>query len=116
MAVDRLKVLVNQELVLGSGACREISAPAGREIVIQRPRTTLFHRVLAYLREKPEPPRRPVGSMVGREGVVAAALTLSWGSYLAVLLDRDKRVWYAARTGGVSRISDQEMARINVEA
>src|SRR6266849_2376825 len=31
--------------------------------------------------------------MAGRESVAAAALTLRWGSYLAVLLDRDKPVW-----------------------
>ena len=28
-----------------------------------------------------------------REGVAAAAVILRWGSYLAVLLDRDKPVW-----------------------
>ena len=42
---------------------------------------------------KPDPPRRPSDSMVGREGVAAAALALRWGNYLAVLLDRDKPVW-----------------------
>ncbi|MFH1435334.1 MAG: hypothetical protein ABIJ56_06425, partial [Pseudomonadota bacterium] len=41
---------------------------------------------------------------------------LRWGSYLAVLLDREKPVWSAARTEGISRISDEEMARINIEA
>lgn len=54
--------------------------------------------------------------MVGREGVAAAALGLRWGSYLAVLLDRDKPLWAPPPSGGFSRISDEEMARINVEA
>jgi len=31
--------------------------------------TTPFNQVLAYLREKPDPPKRPSGSMVGREGI-----------------------------------------------
>jgi site-specific DNA-cytosine methylase len=54
--------------------------------------------------------------MVGREGVAAAALCLRWGSYLAVLLDRDKPVWPEAHTATTSRIGDEEMARINIEA
>jgi hypothetical protein len=52
--------------------------------------------------------------MVGREGVAAAALALRWGSYLAVLLDRDKPVWSAARSGGMSRIGDQEMDQVRL--
>jgi hypothetical protein len=47
--------------------------------------------------------------------VTAAALVLRWGSYLAVLLDRDKPAWSGPR-GKMSRISDGEMARINIEA
>ena len=54
--------------------------------------------------------------MVGREGVAAAALTLRWGSYLAVLLDHDKPVWPEVDSPSTSRISDEEMARINIEA
>jgi len=72
--------------------------------------------VLAYLRAKPDPPQRPSGSMVGREGVAAAALALRWGSYLAVLLDHDKPLWPAVHLPETSRISDGEMARINIEA
>jgi len=48
--------------------------------------------------------------------VAAAAVALRWGSYLSVLLDRDKPVWSAAQSGGISRISDDEMARINIES
>jgi hypothetical protein len=54
--------------------------------------------------------------MVGREGVAGAAVVLRWGSYLAVLLDRDKPVWSEVKSAGTSRICDQEMARINIEA
>ena len=53
-----------------------------------------------------------VARLSGREGVAAAALTLRWGSYLAVLLDQDKPVWpQVTMPGVISRISDQEMQR-----
>ena len=116
-AHDRLRVRVNDELVLDAGTCEEVSGPDGDEWLIRPPATTLFHQVLAYLRAKPDPPARPRGSAAGREGVAAAAVALRWGSYLAVLIDGDKPVWTAAaRPDGTSRISDDEMARINIEA
>lgn len=115
-ARDRLQVRVNDELVLDAGTCEGISGPHGPEKLIRPPETTLFRQVLAYLKAKPDPPKRPAGSMVGREGVAAAALTVRWGSYLAVLVDHDKPVWPAVSSMGTSRISDEEMARINIEA
>ena len=115
-ARDQLQVRVNDELMLDAGTCEEVSGPHGGERLIHPPETTLFHQVLAYLRAKPDPPKRPAGSMVGREGVAAAALVLRWGSYLAVHLDHDKPVWPEVTSPSTSRISDEEMARINIEA
>lgn len=86
---DRLQVHVNDELVLDAGTREEVAGSGGREWLIHPPETTLFHQVLAYLQAKPDPPVRPSGTMIGREAVAAAALVLRWGSYLAVLLDRD---------------------------
>jgi hypothetical protein len=113
---DRLSVRVNDELVLDAGTCEKVSGPHGPEQLIRPPETTLFHQVLAYLRAKPDPFKHPSGSMVGREGVAVAALCLRWGSYLAVLLDRDKPIWPEVHAASTSRISDEEMARINIEA
>ena len=113
---DPLQVRVNDELVLNAGTCEEVLGPHGPEHLIRPPETTLFHQVLAYLRAKPDPPRRPSGSTVGREGVAATALTLRWDSYLAVLLDRRKPAWLMIDSASTSRISDQEMARINIES
>jgi hypothetical protein len=110
------RVRVTGELMLDAGSCETVLGPDGPERLIRPPATTLFHQVLAYLREKPDPPKPPSGSMVGREGIAAAALVLRWGSYLAVLLDHDKPVWAEADSPGTSRISDEEMARINIEA
>lgn len=112
----RLQVRVNDELVLDAGTCVEIAGSDGPERLIRPPATTLFHQVLTYLRAKPDPPKRPSGSMVGREGVAAAALTLRWGSYLAVLLDHNNPVWPEVDSLATSRITDEEMARINIEA
>jgi hypothetical protein len=110
------RVRVNDELVLDAGTCEDLAVPHGPERLIRPPVTTLFHQVLAYLRAKTDPPKRPSGSMVGREGVAAAAVVLRWGSYLAVLLDRDKPVWTEVQSASTSRICDQEMARISIEA
>jgi len=78
-ARERLQVPVNDELLLDAGTCEELQGPHGIELLIRAPHTTLFHQVLAYLRGQPDPPRRPSGSMVGREGVAAAALCLRYG-------------------------------------
>jgi len=115
-AREQLRVRVDDELVLDAGTWEEVSGPDGPERLIRPPATTLFHQVLAYLEAMPDPPKRPSGSMVGREGVAAAALTVRWGSYLAVLLDGDKPLWPEIQSARTSRVSDEEMARINIEA
>ncbi len=109
-------VRINDELVLDAGSCIEDAGPHGPVQVVLPPETTLFDQVLAYLEAKPDPPKPPSGSMVGREGVAAAAVALRWGSYLAVLLDRFKPLVPGVDSPRVSRISDGEMARINIEA
>ena len=115
---ERLQVRVNDELVLDAGGCaKPPRARRGLNRLVHPPATTLFHQVLDYLRENPGPTqKRPSGSLVGREGVAAAALALRWGSYLAVLLDHDKPVWPEVGSPNTSRISDEEMARINIES
>jgi hypothetical protein len=61
------------------GTCEMIQGLQGPERVIRPPETALCPQVLAHLRAKPDPPKAPSGSMVGREGVAAAALILRWG-------------------------------------
>jgi hypothetical protein len=107
-----LRVRANEDLVLDAGAW----TVDGPELVIHPPRVTLFLQVLAYLRTKADPPASATGATVADEGTAAAAVVLRWGSYLAVLADSAKPVWAEARSPGASRISDSEMARINIEA
>jgi hypothetical protein len=103
----KLEARVNSDLVLDLGRTDER--------VIHPPGTSLFHQVLSYLEAMPDPtgPRR--GSEIGREGLAATAISLRWGSYLALLL-QDAPVCAAVKSPEVSRISDSEMARINIEA
>jgi len=112
----RLLVRVNDDLVLDAGTREMIRGALGREVVVHPPATTLFHQVLTYLHEMPDPPERLPGTFAEREGVAATAVSLRWGSYLAVLVDHDKPVWPETKSPTTSRISDDEMARINIEA
>ncbi len=54
-AFERLRVRVNDELVLDAGTSEEVAGPDGAERLIRPPETTLFHQVLAYLQAKPDP-------------------------------------------------------------
>jgi hypothetical protein len=111
----QLLLHVNEELVLDGGTVEQVEGSRGRELRILPPETTLFHQVLKYLQAKPDPPTHPSPPRTGPTGVAAAALILRWGSYLAVLLDPDKPMWPEVNTPGTSRISNSEIARINIE-
>ena len=95
-----LQVRVHDDLVLNAGVYEEISG----ELVIHPPELSIFHQVLEYLRAKSDAPTSASGFTNEDEGA-AAAITLRWGSYFAVLADRTKPVWSEARSPGVSRIS-----------
>lgn len=92
------------------GACET----EGATQIVQPPRVTLFRQLLEYLRAKPDPPAQT--GIVEVEGTAAAAIALRWGSYFAVLTDHTKPLGGQARSRDASRISDSEMARINIEA
>jgi hypothetical protein len=113
---ERLRVPVNGDLVLDAGECEQVEGSDCPAWVVHPPQRTLFRQVLDYLEVKPDPEERPSDSGAGKEGVAAAAVTLRWGSYFCVLADRTKPLWDAVSSPAVSRISDEEMARINIEA
>jgi hypothetical protein len=113
---EQLLVRVSDDLVLDAGESRIAEGQSGLERIVQPPRITLFRQLINYLKAKPDPRDRPSGTFISREGIAAAAVTLRWGSYLAVLADRNKPVWREVRFPEASRISDDEMARINIES
>ncbi len=49
------------------------------------------------------------------EARAAVALCLRWGSYLGVLADPDEPRWHPDTDENVSRITNSEMARLNIE-
>jgi hypothetical protein len=110
-----IRVRVNDELTLDAGICEPVDA-SGHEVIIHPPKVTLFRQLIAYLGSKPSPVRTGEESGVSPEGVAAAALVLRWGTYLCVLADQSKPAWPEISNPAVSRVSDKEMARINIEA
>lgn len=114
-ATGKLRVLVNNDFFLDAGDYETIVGLQGPEQRIHPPKITLFEQVLAYLKSAPDPGGAACPAR-RQEGVAAAAVTLRWGSYLAVLLDRDKPKWNIRDFHNTSHISNGEMARINIEA
>jgi hypothetical protein len=100
---------VNDELTLDAGH-------VGPDQILRPPAHPMFRQVLDYLMAKSDPVKLPAGTEIGRQGVAAAAVCIRWGSYFSVLADRDKPSWSEAASPGTSRICDDEMARINIEA
>ena len=105
-----LEIRVNDDLVLDAGWWEE--GPDGRRV--HPPAKTMCEQVIDYLSDKPEPSASP-WPRVGEEAVAATAVCLRWGSYLALLVDRDKPLWTKVGDAGLSRICDTEMARINID-
>jgi hypothetical protein len=113
---NALKVRVNEALALDAGWWEQVSADDGTVLrCVHPPETTMFEQVLDYLASLPQEPGY-LGLDIGQEAIAATAICLRWGSYLAVLADRNKPLWSQAWQAGPSRIADSEMMRINIEA
>ncbi len=114
-----LVIRVNQELSLDAGWWEEVSDEEGDTWRhVHPPDRPLFQQVLDYLSSFP-PVNEPYVD-VAVEAVATTAICLRSGTYLTVLMDHDKPLWAEARQKerrrATSRISDGEMARINIEA
>lgn len=105
----KLHIRVNDELTLDAG---HVDVDQN----VRPPEKPMFRQVLDYLMTKPEPTKLPSGTGIGREGVAASAICIRWGSYFAALADRDKPMWSEVASQATSRVSNEEMARINIEA
>jgi hypothetical protein len=96
------------ESVSGSLPCR----------LIHSPEHTLYDQILRYLEatssDAKVPPKSPLN--FGEVAWATIAICLRWGTYFAVLADQTKPLWSQTEQQAVSMISDEEMARINIEA
>jgi hypothetical protein len=63
----------------------------------------MFEQIIAYLESLLPIPGYP-GLRLGEEAIAATAVCLRWGSYLAVLADRDKPLWPQAYRPTMGRI------------
>lgn len=111
-----LEVRVNEDFVLDAGWWEEVADDSGQiRRLVHPPERTMFEQVVDYLETSPREPGDPWTGL-GEEAIAVTAVCLRWGSYLAVLLDRNKPVSTEARQKNLSRITDTEMARISIEA
>jgi hypothetical protein len=86
--------------------------------LVSPPHTTMYRQVLSFLEETTRNEKVPHKSQLhfGEVAIATVALCIRWGSYFAVLNNRDLPQWAAALDPEVSCIGDGEMARINIEA
>ena len=111
-----IMVRVNDDLTLDAGCWQEVPAGDGDlKRIIHPPHRTMFDQLLDYLSAALEPLDGPSPSLV-EEALAATAVCVRWGTYVAVLADQDLPLMDNVRDERLSRISDSEMARINVEA
>lgn len=109
-----LSVRVTEDFVLDGGRW-ELAETEDQQLVarITPPATPMFEQVVAHLERKPG----LRGGSFGRdeESRAAVALCLRWGSYFAVLADPSRPAASNLDDDRVGHITDDEMARMNVE-
>src|SRR5260370_38096070 len=78
----------------------------------------MCHQVRSYLEEATRDQKVPPKSQLhfGEVAIATVSVCLRWGSYFAVLTNRDLPQWTDAFDPEVSCVGDGEMARINIEA
>lgn len=74
----------------------------------------LFDQLVAMLERTPV--KRARLPTLKQEARAAVAVCLRWGTYLALLADGRRPLAPSVERPGVSRVTDREMARINIEA
>jgi hypothetical protein len=114
-----LTVYVNARFTVDAGSWQE-SIEEGRKPyrLVSPPQTTMYRQVLSFLEETTRNEKVPPKSHLhfGEVAIATVALCIRWGSYFAVLTNRDLPQWAASLDPEVSCIGDGEMARINIEA
>ncbi len=114
-----LTINVNDQCAIDAGCWQEcIEEDQTPHRLVSPPQTTMYRQVLSYLEETTRDEKVPPKSRLhfGEVAIATVAVCLRWGSYFAVLANRDLPQWTAAFDPEVSCVGDGEMARINIEA
>ena len=114
-----LTVNVNARFTVDAGYWQErVEEDQAPSRLVSPPHATMYRQVLSYLEETTRDEKVPPKSQLhfGEMAIATVALCIRWGSYFAVLANRDLPQWTAAFDPEVSCIGDGEMARINIEA
>jgi hypothetical protein len=114
-----LTINANDQFTIDAGSWQECVEKDQRPYrLISPPQTAMYQQSLSYLEEATKDLKAPPKSQLhfGEVAIATVGVCLRWGSYLAVLTNRDQPQWTAAFDPGVSCIGDGEMARINIEA
>jgi hypothetical protein len=114
-----LAINVNARFTLDAGSWQECVEEDQRSYrLVSPPHTTMYRQVLSFLEETTRNEKVPPKSHLhfGEVAIATVAICIRWGSYFAVLTNRDLPQWAAALDPAVSCIGDGEMARINIEA
>jgi hypothetical protein len=113
-----LTVNVNARFTVDAGYWQEcVEEDQAPYRLVSPPQTTIYRQVLSYLEETTRDEKVPPKSQLhfGEVAIATVALCIRWGSYFAVLANRDLPQWATAYNPQVSCIGDGEMARINIE-
>ena len=114
-----LTINVNDQCAIDAGYWQErVEEDQTPYRLVSPPQTTMHRQVLSYLEETTRDEKVPSKSQLhfGEVAIATVAICIRWGSYFAVLTNRDLPQWMAAFDPEVSCIGDGEMARINIEA
>lgn len=114
-----LTITVNDQLTIHAGYWQEcVEEDQTPYRLVSPPHIAMYRQALSYLEEATKDVKAPAKSHLhfGEVAIATVAVCLRWGSYFAVLANRDLPQWAAAFDPDVSCINDGEMARINIEA
>src|SRR2546426_7695852 len=116
--IYRLQIRVTDQLLLDAGTLEETSDPENRRFRIITPAPqTIYRQVIDYLTDVTKQEKVPPQTAVDFQEVTSATLAvcLRWGSYFAVLADKEVHEWTPLFQEEVPGIRDTEMARMNIE-
>jgi hypothetical protein len=114
-----LTININDQCAIDAGHWQEcVEEDQTRYRLVSPPQTTMYLQILSYLEESTRNQKVLPKSQLhfGEVAIATVAICIRWGSYFAVLTNRDLPQWAAAFDPEVSCVGDGEMARINIEA